>query len=87
MEEIKVNSVVICMDTWSEENDPELPFKIDEITVPKKGKEYTIRELITTDYGTGIKLVEITNPKFYFDNIKRHEEPIFAIEQFQLKEE
>lgn len=84
MKKIKSGSKVLCVDTWSETG-RDMPFKIHEITVPEKGKNYTVRDVvITTKHGTGIRLEEITNPTFFFDNIRKHEEPIFAVEKFQL---
>ena len=60
------------------------PFKKSEITLPEKGKTYTIRSVIDTPYGDGLRLKEIKNKKFYFDNIQKYQEPIFSTERFVL---
>jgi len=82
-EKIVTGSLVLCIGTFGEPGS-DLPFKKNEIEIPENGKNYTIREIVVTPYGTGVRLVEIKNPSFFFGNIKRHEEPIFGIEKFQL---
>ena len=61
------------------------PFKVNEIDTPEKGKSYTIREVVdTTLYGLGLRLKEIRNKEFFFQNISKYEEPIFSTDRFEL---
>ena len=83
-EEIIVDSPVLCVSEFTGEFGREMPFKKSEIKVPEKGKDYTVRSVVKTKYGTGIRLKEIVNPEFYFKDIQRKEEPIFDIKRFQL---
>ena len=82
-EEITVGSPVLCIGVWGETG-REMPFRISEIEVPEYDKEHTVRSVIKNEHGTGIRLKEIVNPKFYFQDIKRKEEPTFDIKKFQL---
>lgn len=66
-------------------DDEELPFKANEINKPKEGKSYTVRELIQSGYGVGIRLVEIKNKEYFFTNIRQHQEPIFSLHRFRVK--
>ena len=52
--------------------------------LPEKGQEYTIRKVVKTPYGKVLRLEEIKNKKFYFDNIEKHQEPIFGKYRFKL---
>lgn len=79
---IKKDDKVKCVDAYFVD-DPELPFFAGEIRLPKKGKIYTVRDIVDTGYGIGVRLAEIKNRKFYFDNIKKHQELVFAIERFK----
>jgi len=81
-QKITAGSPVLCVGVWKE-SDPKLPFKITDIKIPEKGKDYTVREVVETKYGVGIRLEEIKNPEFFFHDIKREEEPIFDIKKFQ----
>jgi len=64
-------------------NESTNPFRLGDIQIPKKGSVYTVREVVETNYGTGLRLEEIKNRKFYFQNIKRFEEPIFIVARFK----
>lgn len=80
---IKIGDKVNCTDDEFFD-DHKLPYTAKEIKKPKDGKPYHIREIIDTGYGVGVRLKEIKNKEFYFDNIKQKQEPIFAIERFEL---
>ncbi|MFZ3015949.1 MAG: hypothetical protein WA101_03090 [Minisyncoccia bacterium] len=77
--EIKVGSPVICLGGHIA---PGTLF-VKEITFPKQGNPYTIRELVHTKHGTGVRLNEIKNSPYYFSE-GIYEEPIFGIETFKL---
>lgn len=64
-------------------NDSQLPFNAKDIKLPELGKIYTVRDVIKTKHGVGIRLKEIKNKKFFFDDIKKIREPIFATERFK----
>jgi len=40
------------------------PFKASDINLPIKEKLYTIRQIVKTPYGTGVRLEEIKNKKY-----------------------
>lgn len=65
-------------------DEPTNPFRASELNLPKKGKKYTIRDVIYTDYGTGIRLKEIKNRKYWFDDIAEEQEPIFDADRFEI---
>ena len=81
MGEIKSDQKVRCIDSRFIDEETN-PFKKSELTLPVEGKSYIVREVVRTPYGKGIRLKEIENKKYYFDNIKRFEEPIFSIDRF-----
>jgi len=81
MAEFKRGDKIKCIDDHFVDEKTN-PFKKSDMTLPKKGKTYTIRRIIDTPYGKGLRLKEIKNKKYYFENIKRYQEPIFAIERF-----
>lgn len=41
------------------------PFSQDEISTPQRGQVYTIREVVRTNHGTGLRLEEIINREYY----------------------
>lgn len=82
MGKITVGIKVKCIDDLFED-DRTNPFKIADLNLPEKGEVYTVRSVINTSYGTGIRLEEIENKKYYFDNIGQREEPIFNINKFE----
>ncbi len=73
---------VRCIDD-SFRDDPANPFKISDIELPKKGETYTIREVVPTKYGTGVRLTEIQNKKYFYSDIGHHQEPIFGDYRFE----
>lgn len=81
--EVKVGARVRCIDAIFKE-DAELPFRMKEVILPKKGMVYTIRDSENGHTGgLGIRLKEIINKKFIF-NKSGTKEPIFSIERFEL---
>lgn len=60
-----------------------LPFSAKDIKMPEHGKIYTVRDVVWTKHGTGIRLKEIKNKEFYFDDVKQIREPIFATGRFR----
>ncbi|MCK9568120.1 hypothetical protein M0R72_04170 [Candidatus Pacearchaeota archaeon] len=79
---MKKGDKVKCIDDYFEDSNTN-PFHIREINIPKENQNYTIREVVRTDYGTGVRLVEVINKKYYFKNINREEEPIFGSNRFK----
>ena len=82
LKEIRMGEGVKCIDGHFEDNEVN-PFKISELSLPKEGNFYTIREIVDKDkYGYGFRLNEIKNKKFYFSQLGLYEEPIFNISRF-----
>ena len=79
---VKVGEKVKCIDDCFVD-EPTNPFRKSQLHLPVENEVYTIRQVVKTDYGVGIRLEEIKNSTFYFDNIKKYEEPIFGIYRFQ----
>lgn len=77
---------VICIDDCFVDS-PTNPFRKCEINLPKKDEVYTVREVVKTSYGSGIRLYEIKNKKYYFSDISRFEEPTFSIKRFRQIED
>jgi hypothetical protein len=84
MTNLKTGTKVICIDDHFEDVKTN-PYKKSDITLPEKDKIYTIRKVVNTQYGVGVRLKEITNKEFYFQNIRGYEEPIFSEERFKIK--
>lgn len=83
MPKLEKGDKVMCVDDYFEDCKTN-PFKFSEINIPKEDELYTIREVVRTPYGTGVRLEEIINKKYYFSNIHREEEPIFGVNRFQI---
>ncbi len=82
---MKKGEKVKCIDDCFVD-EPTNPFRKSQLHLPEENEIYTIREMVKTDYGVGVRLEEIRNDTFYFDNIKRYEEPIFGIYRFETIE-
>lgn len=65
--------------------DKELPPEYQNISVPEKDKEYTVRKVVQTERREALLLVEIVNPLIYHD-IGGWKEPAFSAHKFRLKE-
>ena len=79
---VKAGEKVKCIDDHFID-EPTNPFRKSQLNLPVENEIYTVRQVVKTDYGSGIRLEEIKNDTFYFDNIKRHEEPIFGTYRFE----
>jgi hypothetical protein len=80
---LKRGDAVICINSHFEDSKTN-PFEFSKIKLPKEKEYYTVREIVESSYGIGIRLEEVVNKKYYFDNIRRKEEPIFDINRFRL---
>ncbi|MCR4327118.1 MAG: hypothetical protein NUV46_00885 [Nanoarchaeota archaeon] len=60
------------------------PYRMGDLNLPKEGKTYIIREIVRTSYGDGIRLMGVVNKKYYFEDIKGFEEPIFSVKRFKI---
>lgn len=79
----RIGKRVICIaDKFLDE--PTNPFKASELKLPVKGEEYTVRDIVSTEYGEGFLLDEIENRKYFFDDVKRSKEPVFSVGRFRL---
>lgn len=59
------------------------PFSVEDISLPQEGQVYTIREVVGTAEGMGIRLLEVQNSQFRHD-IGGTEEPCFGFNRFEL---
>jgi hypothetical protein len=57
------------------------PIEYRDIILPKKGEIYTIRRVVTTEFGVGLLLEEIQNEEIHHD-IGGVREPIFGTNRF-----
>jgi len=62
------------------------PFKACDLNLPIEGENYTVRDVVDTPYGIGLRLTEIHNKSYYFDNIGEWKEPIFSTSKFEIIE-
>jgi hypothetical protein len=67
--------------------DPDLPFGPEDISLPKKGQVYTIREVVQTAVSRpALRFLEVQNPCFRH-TIGGLEEPAFSLSRFELAEQ
>lgn len=78
---MKVGDKIVCMDDVFV-FDHHAPKEYREMITPKRGIEYTIRDLVDTGYGLGVRLVEIVNKRVRHD-IGGNQEPVFMLTRFQ----
>jgi len=83
MPKLKIGDKVKCIDDYFIDEATN-PFRVSELKLPKEGEVYTIRKVVETEYGRGIRLKEIVNKKYYFDDIHKEQEPIFGVDRFQI---
>jgi hypothetical protein len=74
---------VACIDDCFQDSKTN-PFRIYELNLPVFGLVYTIREVIDTRYGQGIRLHEIRNKRFYYQDRRERLEPAFEVAKFEL---
>lgn len=79
---LKKGNKVRCIDDFFVD-DRHNPFKASELNLPKAGEVYTVREIVDTGYGLGLRLEEIRNKEYFYQNIRRHEEPPFGVSRFE----
>ena len=80
-----MNTVICINDLFSQE--AREVYEKYGIVTPREGVYYTIREVVTTRYGTGLLLEELVNPKMYCHNIGEVEmwaEPNWALNRFTI---
>lgn len=64
--------------------DLDLPYFMDELSLPVKGRIYTVREVVTTPaHGDGLRFLELQNRTFAHDEVGE-EEPCFSPDMFEL---
>jgi len=83
---VEIGDKVICI------NDAKQPHTVEELNkdVPnwiKRGKEYTIRAIIDSDFVVGVLLEEVINSPVYFKVVNKVQEPSFLISRFRKREE
>ncbi|MCK9596068.1 hypothetical protein M0R19_02710 [Candidatus Pacearchaeota archaeon] len=79
---IGIGDKIKCIDNYFKD-DPNSPFRISEIELPKRGNYYTVREITgESSIHPGIRLQEIKNKKYYFGKLHRWEEPSFGLHHF-----
>lgn len=82
MEKIKLGSKIKCIDDHFI-NERTNPFKISELNLPKKDETYIVRKVIKIpSYGIGLRLQEVVNRKYWFENINANQEPTFSEDRF-----
>lgn len=78
----RVGKRVLCIDGTSRSRSTD-PFRSEEIKKPRKGQVYTIREIIDTGYGIGLRLVEIENMSYHHTR-GGMQEPCFSTDRFKV---
>lgn len=64
--------------------DVDLPYFMSELSLPVKGRIYTVREVVTTPaHGDGLRFLELQNQTFVHDEVGE-EEPCFSPDMFEL---
>jgi len=81
--EIYIGQKIKCINSRFKDN-PNSPFKISEINIPKLGEKYTVREIVNFSGNTGIRLEEIKNKQYWFKKIGKWEEPFFGAYHFKI---
>ncbi len=71
-----------CIDDHFQ-SDRSLPFDPEDINLPEKDSLYTVREVVDTGHGVGIRLEEVKNKEYFFSNIRGYEEPVFGLGRFE----
>jgi hypothetical protein len=83
MNEFKKADRVICINDQFQP-DRQHPFLYSEISLPKKGRIYTVREVVQTPlHGEGLRLLELQSPTYRHD-IGGVEEPCFSPSRFRI---
>ena len=83
MKEIQKNTKVVCTEDYVVNFEKSTPKEYKDIELPEKGVEYSVREIVNTKYGKGLRFKEIVNEEIYHDQ-GGWQEPIFKIEKFNV---
>lgn len=79
---IKPGDKVICVnDIFVDEITN--PFVKKNLNLPLKNKSYTVKDVVKTKYGIGLRLVELENEKYYFSNVGQNLELTFDVSRFE----
>jgi len=86
-EEAKRGVRVRCIHDYSQtKRRPTDPWSPEQLSLPKKSKVYTIRDIIIAGDGDfGLLFLEIQNPIFFHD-IGGNREPCFGLSRFEVVE-
>jgi hypothetical protein len=64
--------------------DVDLPYFLDDLSLPVQGRIYTVREVVETPaHGDGLRFLELQNRTFSHD-VVGEEEPCFSPDMFEL---
>ncbi len=65
-------------------NDVDLPYFLGDLSLPVKGRIYTVREIVATpEHGDGLRFLELQNRTYEHDQVGE-EEPCFSPDMFEL---
>jgi len=81
MTKINIDTIVRCINDEFKDSKNNR-FKKNDLTLPRYGFSYTVREIFTNKDGTGIRLKEIINKKYFYGANKGFLEPLFGIYRF-----
>jgi len=80
-----VGDKVVCIDASMQLHTVE-ELRRDVPNWVKQGQQYTIRDIVDSDFVVGVRLEEITNPMKYFKLIDKYMEPAFGTFRFRKLE-
>ena len=60
------------------------PFQLKDLEIPKEDEIYTIRKVVKTSYGSGVRLEEVENKEFFYKDLGRFCEPVFRTDRFKI---
>jgi hypothetical protein len=64
--------------------DIDQPYFVGELSLPVKGRIYTVREIVATPaHGDGLRFLELQNRTYQHDEVGE-EEPCFSPDMFEL---
>ena len=64
--------------------DVDLPYFLGDLSLPVKGRIYTVREIdATPEHGDGLRFLELQNRTYEHDQVGE-EEPCFSPDMFEL---
>jgi len=80
-----IGDKVVCIDSSMQLHTVE-ELRRDVPNWVKQGQQYTIRDIVDSDFVVGVRLEEITNPMRHFKLIGKYMEPAFATFRFRKLE-